>query len=141
MIDPNRDPSGYTLLELLVVLGIMAAITAFAIPIAGRSIDGIMLQTDARALMTALRRAQTMAIARQETISIIAASTDTLTSSGGEPLEVPDDSTARLYETKRIDFYPDGSSSGGEIEVARGGQSLRLEVAWLVGTTRLVSPP
>jgi general secretion pathway protein H len=138
---PRPRDDGYTLIELLVVLGILGLIAAFAVPIAGRTVDGVMLQTDARALVVALRRIEQNAVARQETISLTS-SDGKLLVSWGDPLDLPDGGQTEFSgATDRIDFFPDGTSNGGRVTVSHGGRALEIEVAWLSGEVKLADTP
>ncbi len=133
-----RHEHGYTLIELLVVLGILGLIAAFAVPVAGRAVEGVMLQTDARALVVAMRRLEAAAVAQQQTISLSAADGKLKVSSGGG-LELPDGGEAKLSDgADHIDFFPDGTTTGGDLTLSQGGSSLRVEVAWLSGEVKLV---
>jgi general secretion pathway protein H len=134
---PGRD-NGYTLIELLVVLGILSLIAAFAIPVAGRAVEGVMLQTDARALVIAMRRLETTAITQQQTITLSAAD-GKLKVSSGDAVELPDGGEAKLSGADdHIDFFPDGTTTGGGLTLSHGDSSLRIEVAWLSGEVKLV---
>jgi general secretion pathway protein H len=138
-----RSPldNGYTLIELLLVLGILGLIAAFAVPIAGQTIDGVMLQTDTRALVVGLRRLEANAVARQETISLTSSS-GKLEASSGDALDLPDGGITRFSgATDRIDFFSDGTSNGGHVTVSHGDRSLEIEVAWLSGDVKLVDAP
>jgi general secretion pathway protein H len=134
---PEPD-NGYTLLELLVVLGIVGLIAAFAVPVAGRTIENIALQADARSLVVMLRRVESQAVQRQETISVTIADGKLVASSGDE-LDPPDGGKiAFLGETDRIDLFPDGSSSGGKLAIGRDDRSLEIDVGWLSGEVKVV---
>lgn len=43
--------------------------------------------------------------------------------------------------TARIVFYPDGSSSGGNIRLEQNGQAIDLGVEWLTGQVHVVQAP
>jgi general secretion pathway protein H len=132
----ERD-NGYTLLELLVVLGIIGLIAAFAVPVAGRTIDGVALQADTRSLVVMLRRLESQAVEKQQTISVTITDGKLVTSSGDE-LDPPDGGTiAFLGKTDRIDLFPDGSSNGGKLAIARDDQSLEIDVGWLSGEVKV----
>ena len=138
---PRPRDDGYTLIELLVVLGILGLIAAFAVPVAGRAVDGVMLQTDTRALVVALRRMEEDAVTRQETISIISLDGKLLTSSG-DALDLPDGGETKFSgATDRIDFFPDGTSNGGRVTVSHGDRALEIEIAWLSGGVKLADTP
>jgi general secretion pathway protein H len=40
----------------------------------------------------------------------------------------------------RIRFYPDGSSTGGDIEITGGASKYQISVDWLTGRTALAEP-
>ena len=52
---------GYSLLELIVVLGIMALVIVVATPTVQASVERMTLRSDARTVMTALRRLRAVA--------------------------------------------------------------------------------
>ena len=62
----TRNTAGFTLLEMLVVLVLVAVITAVAVPAAGGAIQTLRLQSAARHLAAALRLARGRAIRQQE---------------------------------------------------------------------------
>jgi general secretion pathway protein H len=133
---PERA-NGYTLLELLVVLGILSLIAAFAVPAAGRTIEGVALQADARALVVMLRRLESQAMEKQETISVTIADGKLVTSSGDELDPADGGKIAFLGKTERIDLFPDGSSNGGKLAIGRGDQALEIDVGWLSGDVKV----
>ena len=62
----NGNTAGFTLLEMLVVLVLVAVITAVAVPVAGGAIQTLRLQSAARHVAAALRLARGRAIRQQE---------------------------------------------------------------------------
>ena len=62
----NGNTAGFTLLEMLVVLVLVAVITAVAVPVAGGAIQTLRLQSAARHVAAALRLARGRAIRHQE---------------------------------------------------------------------------
>jgi len=51
------------------------------------------------------------------------------------------DSEVQTPERGAIRFYPDGSATGGSIQLLRpGGAGVRLRVDWLLGTIRQEAP-
>ena len=130
--------SGYTLMEVLVVLAIMGLIAAFAVPTAARTIDNVTLQSDARTVVVKLRQLENAAIETQQVVTV--SGSDALTVSTGDTLSASGSSDVRLVGTNEISFYPDGTSSGGSIAVERGSQTIVVEVAWLSGDIAVKRP-
>jgi general secretion pathway protein H len=125
---------GYTLIELLAVIAILAVIAGFAVPMVERTIENTMLQSDARALMVELRSVQTEAITEQIPITVTTAEKGGLQLSSGATFTLPSGSSVRLADgTSHIDFLPDGTSNGGQLLVARGEDSAPIDVHWLSG--------
>ena len=62
----NGNTAGFTLLEMLVVLVLVAVLTAVAVPAAGGGIQTLRLQSAARHVAAALRLARGRAIRQQE---------------------------------------------------------------------------
>ncbi len=136
---------GFTLLELLVVVTILA----FASALVGVNFGGdrASLESIGRTLVTDLRYVRSRAMVgnvdtaltvdlRRNVYYSRAANIDRpLPDSVALELTVDQrDSGDRLG---RIVFYPDGSSSGGEVRLTRNGRSLEITTAWLNGYVSL----
>jgi general secretion pathway protein H len=140
----RRSVAGFTLLELLVVLGIIAVVLGTMI-IARPNASGARVNTAARAILATLRLARAQAIERNAEIVVsIDPQTRTIRSPQGK-WQLPDGVHMALTyaESERVGalgglrFYPDGQSSGGEISLGLGGRNARLTVSWLTGEARI----
>jgi general secretion pathway protein H len=135
--------SGFTLLEMLVVIVILALATAVAMPIFTRPSNGVRVQATARDLINALRLTRAMAIARNAEIALtIDVDKRTFTSAAVRPQSFGPDIAAELTfaESERtarstggFRFFPDGSSSGGDIRLHLRGSEAKICVNWLTG--------
>ncbi|SRR5579883_1541669 len=143
--------SGFTLLEILAVLaliGLALAVTAF-------SLDGGLqrakLDASGRDIAAALRHTRTRALVEHRaqwfTLDLKARSFE---SPGRAPQDIPADTTlhvttaaqdAKKPGIARIRFFPDGSSTGGHIELARSKREVRIDVDWLTGAVAMSEKP
>lgn len=135
---------GFTLLELIVVLAILAAIAALVAPSFSRTIASARLRSAASDVRTSLARGRALAVAaaKERTVAFDL--------SRGE-FGVDNEAVRRLPETirlgavlpgegrmeegnVRIRFFPDGSGDEAEISVtAEDGGTLRVTVDPLTG--------
>ncbi|WP_024516251.1 GspH/FimT family pseudopilin [Bradyrhizobium sp. Tv2a-2] len=139
-----RSSSGFTLLELLVVLGIIAVVLA-TMMMARPNVSGTQLNTTARSVAGILRLARAHAIERNaETLVVVDPVVAAIGLPGAMrslPRGISIDVTAAASETAGgragLRFYPDGQSSGGTILLRRDGRAARVEVNWLTGEARV----
>jgi len=154
--------SGFTLLELLVVLVLLGIIAVLVAPGLGGSLQGAKLKTQSRELVTVFRRYRGEAVAQGEIITLDFTREESYYSVDGEQVildeglslasQVSADNNAheefgftgsnQMPDSRgnRLAFYPDGSSSGAVLEL-RSGDSLRyIRVDWLTGEVSLLDP-
>lgn len=140
----RRADAGFTLTEMLVALAIMAVIMAVALPRLTRPSEGVRLAAAAREVIGALRLTRSAAIATNaELVWLIDVEKRSFSASaGGAQRTLPRDIRAELKvaEPERISasrggvrFFPDGSSTGGEIALTLNGRRVKLCVHWLTG--------
>jgi general secretion pathway protein H len=139
----RSSAAGFTLLEMLIVMAIIALATAVAVPILARPSDGVRLQATARDLINALRLTRAMAIARNAEIALtIDVDKRTFASTAIRTQSFGPDMTAELTfaqpeQTARsaggFRFFPDGSSSGGDVRLRLRGREATVCVNWLTG--------
>ncbi|HET6906833.1 MAG TPA: GspH/FimT family pseudopilin [Rhodanobacteraceae bacterium] len=134
---------GFTLLEILAVLallGIALAVTAFSLD---GGLDRARLDASARDIVAALRHTRTRALVEHRpqwfTLDLNAR---TFASPGRDPQGIPGGTVLHVTSAAedvqhpgeaRIRFFPDGSSTGGNIELTRKNREVRIDVDWLTG--------
>jgi general secretion pathway protein H len=140
----RRHVAGFTLLELLVVLGIVGVVLGTMI-IARPNASGTRVDAVARTVLATLRLARAQAIERNTEIEVLIDPQTHMVGSPQGKWQLPDGVYVVLTfaeSEKRgaaggLRFYPDGQSSGGEISLALGGRNARLTVSWLTGEARI----
>jgi len=145
--------TGFTLLELLVVLTIASLVVALVPPAISAAVPGARLSNTARELTAALRDAHYRAVSRADVVEVafefeppqyrVADGTATKLP-GGIELSILEaaanagkrraaDTQRDTDEEYRLSFYPDGSSSGATIKLAAAERQFLLDVGWPTG--------
>lgn len=143
----RSSAAGFTLMEMLIVIAIVALAAAVAMPILARPADGMRLQATARDLMNALRLTRAMAIARNAEMALaIDVDKHTFASAAIRTQSFGPDMTAELTFARPeqtaqsaggFRFFPDGSSTGGDVRLRLRGREARICVSWLTGEAQL----
>jgi general secretion pathway protein H len=139
----RNSAAGFTLLELLLVLSILALLTAIAVPLLTSPSDGVRLRSAGEQIAAALRLARAGAIARNGEVAIvIETESRTIHQNGSAVQKFASDIFVQLTiaESERATptrggfrFFADGSSTGGDILLRLRERELRLCVDWLTG--------
>jgi general secretion pathway protein H len=135
---------GFSLVELLVVLGILAVVMIVAVPTILTGLPGIRLRSTADEMAATLRGLHELAIRRQITTEFLLDPGERLyrTSSAPDPHRLPPVVTGVAFTTAnilpddpaaRIRFYADGTTSGGTIRLEHKALSAWVTVEWLTG--------
>ena len=141
-----RTSAGFTLVELVVVLAIMGLVLATVVGTKPKA-TAIRVVVTAHAVASSLQLARAQAMA-SNTETIFRIDTKALEFGVGEKMHpLPKELTVvmTVAETERVQnsgsirFYPDGQSSGGDIELSLDGLKSRIVVNWLTGEARLGS--
>lgn len=142
---PNAAPRarGFTLIEIMVVLMLIALVVTLTAVSLGQGLSGSRVRAASRDLVAALRYTRGQAIVSQsEQVLELDLEKFTYTAPKRKPVELPKDMELRLLtaaqeltgeKAGRIRFYPDGSSTGGRVKLVRGQRAWDIEIAWLTG--------
>ncbi len=142
--------SGFTLLEVLIVLvivGLATALIAFRGPSHSAALD---LRATAQSVAETLRLARSRAIAENRAVGVtfdLAAHTMRLDGAPPErlPLSIQVAVTATTENATShlavIRFAPDGSASGGQVQLADSGRRATVGINWLLGRVTLANGP
>lgn len=148
MFSYSRSDSGFSLLELLIVLVILGFMAVLIPP----RLSGVMISTQAKAsardIVSALRQTRSAAISTgQEQVFSLDLSKKSFTIKNNTTKNLPDKMQISLYTARTeqlselegaIRFFPDGSSTGGRIRLTMGNQQLYVDVNWLTGKVALL---
>lgn len=150
MSAPGHRARGFTLIEMLAALAVLAMVAMIGAPLGLRALDGMELRSSARKLAAALAetRARAIGAGRPAVLTLDAAPPGyriadgpgvalprgvALVARGAAEIAdpAPDGSGAAAL---RIAFFPDGSSTGGSVVLRRDGTAWHIAVDWLTGT-------
>jgi len=139
----SRVALGFTLIELIVVLAMASLILALVPGAYSRLKESADYRSDVLLVVSSARsaRAESMRSGRAVTLSVDPQDRRiTVGARRPEYLSGAVDvrlTVARRYSDERVGriaFHPDGSSSGGSIDlIRRTGQGVRVRVDWLLG--------
>ena len=140
----SRRATGFTLLEVILVLVIGVAAYSLILTVPMRGSSSADLKAAARTLAAGLRQAQTMAMStRRDSALTVDVESREFTVAGDSTIrQLPKDLEIKLYTAQAevtserrgaIRFYPDGSSTGGRITVTSGERKYLVDVDWLTG--------
>lgn len=139
---------GFTLVELLVVLGILAlgmAITPVFLQRSGPAVGGD--RAAIRAIEQGLRQSRLEAMtSNRPTLFTIDLNERVWSASTGQPEPLPAHWSLTVTTARsdgpaedgvgRFRLYPDGSATGGRLDIASRGVLWRIDVDWLTGRVR-----
>ena len=142
---------GFTLLEVLVVLALLAMIYALVPPMINIGGSTAELKAGARQVAAGLRKVRSQAITNrdEETLTLNVEARNFLLSGEGKPRSLPKQAEISVFTsqgevvdatTAAIRFYPDGSSTGGRVTLAMGERKFYVDIDWLTGQVEILTP-
>lgn len=142
-----RDPeAGFTLIEMLVVLAILVLVATATIPLLSRGSEGFRLQLASSELAAAFRATRSAAIMRNAKMAlVIDVNRRWFKSNVVSQRPFASEIEAKLTFASGIrsassnggfEFFPDGSSTGGDVTLSLHGKQTRLCIDWLTGEVR-----
>ena len=141
-----RAARGFTLLEVVVVMVIIAAATVLGAMAATGGMDRMRVQSTAKQIAANLRYARAQALASGESRTFVL-------DVAGHRWQGVDDRQGRIPDDIRIEFtgareaqprrdqgailfFPDGASTGGRVRLTQGRARWDVDVKWLTGEVR-----
>ena len=143
---PGRAAGGFTLLELIVTLAILAVMVAIVMPSIGRGTESVRMRAEVAGFAALLRHARERAIVSQKPQAVVVevASQRVSLRAGGPDGEVrePRALSERLTveatppPALTVQFDTRGGSSGGDFRLSSGTITWRVTVDALTGRVR-----
>jgi general secretion pathway protein H len=142
--------AGFTLLEIICVLAIVALLAALILPAGPTGTSRARLEGYAVSIAALLEGDRNAAIRGQASVATtLNARAHTVRSgANGSILQVPGDVAFDAILAQRcgaraagatIDFFPTGMSCGGAITLSRQGVGFQIRVNWLTGGVEIVA--
>ncbi|MES9942451.1 MAG: GspH/FimT family pseudopilin [Candidatus Thiodiazotropha sp. 6PLUC2] len=142
-------PSGFTLLELIIVLVIAGALVALVPPVISRVLPGVKLKGASQEMASAMRFLRGWSVAQgKQGLFVLDLEQKHYTISPRERIyELPQGADLKIVgasdegegdQQGGIRFFPDGSSSGGRVTLSAAGKAHQIDVDWLTGRVSLV---
>jgi general secretion pathway protein H len=138
---------GFTLLEVILVMGIIALASVLAAAAMGGGFKGMQLKASARQVASNLRYTRAQAIATgQPQRFVIDPQRHVWLAPKSRHGEIPPKlgitfTGAREVQPQpgqgAIAFFPDGASTGGRIRLSSGKAAMDVDVAWLTGQVEI----
>lgn len=139
-----RSASGFTLVELMVVLVVAALLAGVAVPNMMPAIDAMRMRAAAGDIASALRhvRGQALSSGREATFFLDVEKHYYRVSGRHKHYALPSSVKLGLFTAEHelegdgggsIRFYPDGSATGGRVTLLAGNKKNLVDVNWLTG--------
>ena len=142
----QRAARGFTLLELILVLALVALASGLAAAALSGGFDGMRLRSAAKEIAAQLRftRAQAIATGEPQRFTIDPAA-HRWTAPKARDGTVPKQLGIAFLGAREVQpsagegaivFFPDGASTGGRVRLQLDDAAWQVEVAWLTGQVR-----
>lgn len=128
--------AGFTVIELIVVLALLAFAYALVAPSVAGLLDGPRFDGAVREVIIALREARATAITKSRSVEFMVAGDRRSWRSNGHAGTVADGVNLILEgraASPEIVFFPDGSSTGGLVSLTSGARTRVVAVDWVSG--------
>lgn len=140
---PPANDLGFSLIEMMVVLSIIAMIGAISLPYTKESGGRLRLYAVAQIILAMMEREKYLALTHNlpQDFSFDLKARQFKDSEGNVLVDLPNDVAATFKTAKDNDissstvirFFPDGGSTGGKVILARGKSVVSLKLNWLTG--------
>lgn len=138
-----RFNQGFSLLELIVVLAIVALGSVYVTPNFAKTLESVRFKAAVREVASGLRQVRSIALSQgREAAFFLDVARHAYRIDQDRPQRLPEtiELTFETAQTEltgfgqgRIRFFPDGSATGGRIVLRFGRMARRVDVNWLTG--------
>jgi general secretion pathway protein H len=144
---PRLTRDGFTLLETVCVMAIIAMLAAVLLPLLPRATSRPRLEAYAMETAALLNRDRTAAIRRHLPVSTLVDGRSIRSGSSARSVRIPDDVSIDAVLPQRcnelparhtISFLATGMSCGGTITLSRLGAGYEVRVNWVTGGIEIV---
>lgn len=143
-----RSSNGFSLLELLTVLAIVTLIISLTVPNLSNTYNRYQLKSLSRDVAGALQKTRLKAISSGEKQSWLVSLDSDEYWHGNESHKIPLPNSVMIEVTTAagevvssklaaISFFPDGTSTGGQVRLERDEGIFYVQVDWLLGTVKI----
>jgi len=142
-VPAGKDEAGFSLLEIMIALAILALAVTLVGAAFGRSSVGFRFDATAQELALNLREAQARALRSGKDVAlVIDVDTRLYRLQADPPIQLPEGiglnviSAGEVMASSRqpvISFAPDGGSTGGTIRLSLEDRNTTISVDWLTG--------
>jgi general secretion pathway protein H len=132
-----RDPRGFTLVELMIVLAIMSLAVGLALPLLAKRAPAAALGGATQQVRAALTAARWAAIAEDREV-VFTGDYDGYRIDGAHHPLVGGDLRVELRGGARLSFFPSGGSSGGRVVLRAGAGQREIAVDAVTGRAILL---
>ncbi|WP_240906189.1 GspH/FimT family pseudopilin [Thermomonas sp. HDW16] len=149
---PGQFPSGFSLLEMLLVMALIAAASLLAVAAFGGGMQGMKLRAGAKDVAAQMRFARAVAISSGQSQDVIidprARRWQGAKGRSGNLPEVGEivftGARAEQFAAVELEggkgairFFPDGAATGGRVRMLVNGGGWDVDVGWLTGEVRM----
>ena len=136
----QEKQEGFTLVEMLVVLALIAFAMTISLPYATKTGDARQLEALSSTIIAELRMSRAKAIAQNRKVSLVVDLKER-TINSSPPITIPASININLltvqgqtpFDRFGFNFYPDGAASGGKIVLTLEERKREIDVNWLTG--------
>ncbi|HFC31108.1 MAG TPA: prepilin-type N-terminal cleavage/methylation domain-containing protein [Oceanospirillales bacterium] len=147
-ISSKQSKKGFTLIEIILVMVMIAVLTMLASSKMFRSLDKAKIKAAGKDLVSALRYTRGQAVIKHEDKTIkFNVDKKTYQAPKKKVVKIPDEIDMFVYTADSeiaddsvgsIRFFSDGSSTGGYVKLVYGKRIQKINVNWLTGEIRMV---
>ena len=139
----NKNQSGFTLLEILIVMVMIVVIMSFFTSNMMKSLDKAKIRAASKDLVSAMRYTRGQAVVKHEQKTIVFnVKEKTYKAPRKKTVKIPEAMEMYVYTAESdiandsvgsIRFFSDGSSTGGWVKLVYGDKIWKINVNWLTG--------